>query len=80
MPRWPKSDTKKAQLANEEKDSLMKRAVELYKNKLKKPENRMGLQAVCEEVSRLHFIETGKNTKINHTTLKRQVDGKKSKA
>lgn len=76
MPGRAKSNTKKTQLAREERDTLYARAVELYHNEQEKPsKERMGLRKVCDEISRLHVLETGRRVDLSFVTLQRLANG-----
>lgn len=77
-----KSDTKKQQIANEERDALMDRAVRVYQDELAKPrgESQKGSQTVCQEMEEQYRREKGKFIHLAPTTLRRRAGGVKSQA
>lgn len=76
MPGRAKSMTKKAQIAREEADQVMARAVKLYRSEQEKPEGpRLGLRKVCEEIERQYRLETGRIIHLPHTTLRNLANG-----
>jgi hypothetical protein len=77
-----KSETKKRQLAQEEHDSLMARAVIAYKIELTKRPGirRRGARVVCKDFENLYLGETGKIIKLSFSTLTRLAAGGRTQA
>lgn len=79
-----KSKTKHAQVAREEKDTLMARAVVFYRHEMEKElgpgEKRMSLRAVCRKFEVAYQVDMGKSIILDHNTLLRLVNGGKSKS
>ena len=75
MPGRAKSTTKKAQIACEEDDWVMARAVKLYQSDQEKLEGPwMGLWKVCEEIEKQYQLETGKDIHLSYSTLQNLAD------
>ncbi|KAF7326341.1 HTH CENPB-type domain-containing protein [Mycena sanguinolenta] len=79
-----KSKSKHAQIAREERDTLMARAVVFYRHEVEKdlaPEKkRMSLRTVCRKFEGAYKIDTGRDVALDHNTLLRLVKGGKSKS
>ncbi|KAK6995700.1 hypothetical protein R3P38DRAFT_2567036 [Favolaschia claudopus] len=79
-----KSLTKHAQISREERDTLMARAVVLYRLEQQKDlppgEKRMSLRAACRKVEGAYQVDTGKLISLGHNTLRRLAQGGKSKS
>jgi hypothetical protein len=84
MPGRALSEEKKGQLAHEEKDSLMARAVLLYQQEQIKADANgtkpLSTKACCQQTSDSYFAETGRRLELSNCTLLRWVKGGKSKA
>lgn len=77
MPGRSKSKTKVHQLEAAEREKWMQVAISMY-NEEKKKDSGQGLRAVCTEVERQCYEETGKQTKIDKSTLQRRANGGRS--
>ncbi|EPQ53839.1 hypothetical protein GLOTRDRAFT_94965 [Gloeophyllum trabeum ATCC 11539] len=73
----PQSQSRKAQLAREEHDPVMDRAIDSYRAELDKtdPEKKKSLRTICEETLQVYFEETGHTVTLNHKTLSNLVNG-----
>ncbi|KAF8214710.1 hypothetical protein K438DRAFT_1749803 [Mycena galopus ATCC 62051] len=78
------SKSRHAQIAREERDTLMARAVVFYRNEIQKDlapgEKHLSLRAVCRKFEGAYKIDTGKDIALNHNTLLRLAKGAKSKS
>lgn len=71
-----KSLSKRAQDSREEKEKLIIAAIVEYQLEQEKPEKeRKGLRKVCKAIQVRHYLKTGKDIKIDPTTLNRRVNG-----
>ncbi|KAF8142628.1 hypothetical protein K438DRAFT_1467122, partial [Mycena galopus ATCC 62051] len=79
-----KSKTRQTQLAREEKDALMAKAVALYLHEhdkvLQNGEKRMSLRAVCKKIEYDYLVEKKKSISLDPNTLLRHAKGGKSKS
>ncbi|KAJ7120323.1 hypothetical protein C8R44DRAFT_562165, partial [Mycena epipterygia] len=79
-----KSKMKHAQVAREERDTLMAQAVVFYRHEKEKElragEKRMSLRAVCRKFEGAYKVDIGKSIILDHNTLLRLVKGGKSKS
>lgn len=78
-----KSTVEKHLAAKRFHDAWMARAIEAYrlekKKKYSKSSPRRGLRYICTELQDICFVETGNHVKLCHMTLKRLVDGGKTR-
>ncbi|KAJ7894877.1 hypothetical protein B0H14DRAFT_2223205, partial [Mycena olivaceomarginata] len=79
-----KTQTKRAQIAREERDTLMARAVVFYRHEQDKDlapgQKRMSLRAVAKKFEGAYLIDTGKRVQLDPNTLLRHIKGGKSKS
>ena len=79
MPGRAKSNTKKAQIAQDAYEDLKARAISAYSAELKKT-NGKGARTVAQDFVNLYKLETGKDIKLNYNTLIRGANGGRSRA
>jgi hypothetical protein len=72
-----KSDTKKAQNAQESYKDLKAQAIKAYKEELAKS-NRKGACTVAKDFVNLYKLETGMDIKLSHCTLIQGANGGRS--
>jgi len=82
MPHKALSATKNAQLAREEHNHLMARAVLQYEEEQAKPGpgRKPGLRRICKELKQEYYIKNKKVITLNHNTLQSLVNGGRMKS
>ncbi|KAG1864427.1 hypothetical protein F4604DRAFT_1783471 [Suillus subluteus] len=76
----PKSVTRKKQLAKQEQEIAITRAINEYCTKQRKDEPTKSLRAICREVQQKYRAETGKPVVVDHMTVLRRLAGNRSSA
>ena len=72
----PKSETKKKQAIQEEAESLIQDAIQLYHEEQQRVDRKpMRLRKVCEKMEEDYRKATGCTIKLNHNTISNRVKG-----
>ncbi|KIK33713.1 hypothetical protein CY34DRAFT_18196 [Suillus luteus UH-Slu-Lm8-n1] len=76
----PKSVTRKKQLARQEQEIAITRAINEYRAEQRKDQPTKSLRAICREVQEEYRAETGKPVVVDHMTVSRRLAGNRSSA
>ncbi|KAG1855235.1 hypothetical protein F4604DRAFT_1800557 [Suillus subluteus] len=68
----PKSVTRKKQLAKQEQEIAITRAINEYRTEQRKDEPAKSLRAICREVQQKYRAETGKPVVVDHMTVSQE--------